>query len=82
MKKSRFVFSHVMLWFKLWSRNSRSGYHNLRNSWFKAGLTAGVPMGDAKDISSFNVGVDGEDNICSIRILNWYCRVQSFFWKR
>ena len=29
-----------------------------RNSWFKAGLTAGVPMGDAKDISSFNVGVD------------------------
>ena len=29
-----------------------------KNSWFKAGLTAGVPMGDAKDISSFNVGVD------------------------
>jgi hypothetical protein len=28
------------------------------NSWFKAGLTAGVPVGDAGDISSFNLGLD------------------------
>ena len=28
------------------------------NSWLKAGLTAGVPVGDASDFSSFNVGVD------------------------
>ena len=29
-----------------------------KNSWFKAGLTAGVPMSDTKDVASFNVGVD------------------------
>ena len=29
-----------------------------KNSWFKAGLTAGVPVGDASDIASFNVGLD------------------------
>lgn len=29
-----------------------------KNSWFKAGLTAGVPMGDSKEIASFNVGLD------------------------
>lgn len=28
------------------------------NSWLKAGLTAGVPVGDANDFASFNVGVD------------------------
>jgi len=28
------------------------------NSWFKAGITAGVPLGDASDVSSFNVGLD------------------------
>ncbi|AJR03932.1 hypothetical protein [Siansivirga zeaxanthinifaciens] len=28
------------------------------NSWLKAGLTAGVPLGDASDLSSFNMGVD------------------------
>ena len=29
-----------------------------RNSWFKAGLTAGVPTSDVKDYTSFNFGVD------------------------
>ncbi|WP_111307417.1 hypothetical protein [Confluentibacter sediminis] len=29
-----------------------------KNSWLKAGLTAGVPVGDASDVSSFNLGVD------------------------
>ena len=28
------------------------------NSWLKAGLTAGVPVGDASDLSSFNLGLD------------------------
>lgn len=28
------------------------------NSWFKLGLTAGIPVGDASDISSFNLGLD------------------------
>lgn len=28
------------------------------NSWLKAGLTAGIPVGDASDISSFSAGVD------------------------
>jgi hypothetical protein len=28
------------------------------NSWLKACLTAGVPLGDANDFASFNVGVD------------------------
>jgi hypothetical protein len=28
------------------------------NSWFKAGLTAGVPIGDANDFASFNAGLD------------------------
>lgn len=28
------------------------------NSWFKAGITAGVPVGDASDFSSVNIGVD------------------------
>lgn len=28
------------------------------NSWFKAGLTAGIPVGDISDFSSFNVGLD------------------------
>ena len=28
------------------------------NSWLKAGLTAGIPVGDANDVSSFNLGVD------------------------
>lgn len=28
------------------------------NSWLKAGITAGIPVGDAGDISSFNVGLD------------------------
>ncbi|MDB2462608.1 hypothetical protein N9W61_00685 [Algibacter sp.] len=28
------------------------------NSWLKAGLTAGVPVSDAGDVSSFNLGVD------------------------
>lgn len=28
------------------------------NSWFKAGVAAGVPVGDASDASSFNLGVD------------------------
>ena len=28
------------------------------NSWLKAGITAGVPVGDANDFSSFNLGVD------------------------
>lgn len=28
------------------------------NSWLKAGLTAGIPVGDASDVSSFNLGVD------------------------
>lgn len=28
------------------------------NSWLKAGLTAGVPVGDASDFASFNLGAD------------------------
>jgi len=28
------------------------------NSWLKAGLTAGVPVGDAGDFASFNLGLD------------------------
>lgn len=28
------------------------------NSWFKAGITAGIPVGDAGDASSFALGVD------------------------
>ncbi|MFB9058164.1 hypothetical protein ACFFU9_15575 [Mariniflexile ostreae] len=28
------------------------------NSWLKAGVTAGVPVGDASDVSSFNLGLD------------------------
>lgn len=28
------------------------------NSWLKAGLTTGIPVGDASDVSSFNLGVD------------------------
>ena len=28
------------------------------NSWFKAGIIAGVPVGDASDLSSVNVGAD------------------------
>uniref|UniRef100_UPI0040474FBD hypothetical protein n=1 Tax=Mariniflexile sp. TaxID=1979402 RepID=UPI0040474FBD len=28
------------------------------NSWFKAGITAGVPVGDASDRASFNAGLD------------------------
>ncbi|HLV38896.1 hypothetical protein [Xanthomarina sp.] len=28
------------------------------NSWLKAGLTAGIPVGDASDVSSFNLGLD------------------------
>lgn len=29
-----------------------------RNSWLKAGLTAGIPVGDTDDFTSFNLGVD------------------------
>lgn len=29
-----------------------------QNSWLKAGLTASIPIGDANDISSFNLGLD------------------------
>lgn len=29
-----------------------------RNSWLKAGLTAGMPVGDADDVTSFNLGLD------------------------
>ena len=29
-----------------------------KNSWFKAGITAGVPIGDTADVSSFNLGLD------------------------
>lgn len=29
-----------------------------QNSWLKAGLTASFPVGDANDISSFNLGLD------------------------
>lgn len=29
-----------------------------KNSWFKAGLTAGIPVGDASDFSAFSVGAD------------------------
>ena len=28
------------------------------NSWLKAGLTAGIPVGDAGDAASFTLGVD------------------------
>ncbi|WP_100611393.1 hypothetical protein [Confluentibacter lentus] len=28
------------------------------NSWFKAGVTAGIPVGDASDVASFNLGLD------------------------
>ncbi|BCY28986.1 hypothetical protein [Flavobacterium okayamense] len=28
------------------------------NSWLKLGVTAGVPVGDASDVSAFNLGVD------------------------
>ena len=28
------------------------------NSWFKAGITAGIPVGDANDFSSVNLGLD------------------------
>ncbi|ALJ03718.1 hypothetical protein APS56_00490 [Pseudalgibacter alginicilyticus] len=28
------------------------------NSWLKAGLTTGVPVGDVSDVSNFNVGLD------------------------
>lgn len=28
------------------------------NSWLKAGLTTGIPVGDASDVSSFNLGID------------------------
>jgi hypothetical protein len=28
------------------------------NSWFKAGITAGIPVGDANDASSFALGLD------------------------
>ena len=28
------------------------------NSWLKVGITAGVPVGDASDVSSFNAGLD------------------------
>lgn len=28
------------------------------NSWLKAGVTAGIPVGDANDVSSFNLGLD------------------------
>ena len=28
------------------------------NSWLKAGLTAGIPVGDASDVATFNVGLD------------------------
>ena len=28
------------------------------NSWLKAGLTAGIPVGDASDVSSFNLGAE------------------------
>ena len=31
---------------------------NSDNSWLKAGLTTGIPVGDASDVSSFNLGVD------------------------
>ncbi|HLV15197.1 MAG TPA: hypothetical protein VKY41_08455 [Xanthomarina sp.] len=29
-----------------------------KNSWLKAGLTAGIPVGDASDLSSFSLGLD------------------------
>lgn len=29
-----------------------------KNSWFKAGITAGVPLGDVKDFSSLSLGAD------------------------
>lgn len=29
-----------------------------KNSWLKAGLTAGIPIGDAADVSTFNAGLD------------------------
>lgn len=29
-----------------------------KNSWLKAGLIAGIPVGDAGDVSSFNLGLD------------------------
>ncbi len=29
-----------------------------KNSWFKAGLIAGIPMEKTKDVASFNVGLD------------------------
>ena len=28
------------------------------NSWLKAGLTAGIPVGDADNVSTFNLGLD------------------------
>jgi hypothetical protein len=28
------------------------------NSWFKAGLTAGLPIGDTADFTSFSVGAE------------------------
>ena len=31
---------------------------NSKNSWFKVGLNAGVPMGDVDDVSSFALGLD------------------------
>lgn len=31
---------------------------NKKNSWFKAGLTAGFPVGDISDASSFRLGAD------------------------
>ncbi|WP_333693753.1 hypothetical protein [Flavobacterium sp.] len=29
-----------------------------QNSWFKAGINAGIPIGDAADFSSFTIGLD------------------------
>ncbi|MBU3821530.1 hypothetical protein KO566_05610 [Flavobacteriaceae bacterium XHP0103] len=31
---------------------------NSDNSWLKAGIVAGIPVGDASDVSSFNLGAD------------------------
>ncbi|MCG2612396.1 hypothetical protein LZZ90_12850 [Flavobacterium sp. SM15] len=58
MKKLFLIFGIGLLSLNTINAQENEAEITPSNSWFKAGITAGVPVGDASDVSSFNLGLD------------------------
>ncbi|MEO5789791.1 MAG: hypothetical protein ACOH2D_16605 [Gelidibacter sp.] len=60
MKKLILLFTLFVVGTTFAQENKTIKYEDIssKNSWLKIGLNAGVPMGDASDVSSFALGLD------------------------